>query len=124
MAMGGGVAGVGAATMAAEATAMVQAPGLAGLIGFTVAAPTATAVFAATIALPFTIFVTATAGTTYAYMNFTWRKSTTFKDPRRWGCPTNGRPLSTTETGESMDSIDEKWKSLEALHIVEFVMLI
>jgi hypothetical protein len=105
MAMGGGAAAVGMATIAAEATAMVQAPGLAGLIGFTVAAPTATAVFAATIALPFTAFVTATAGSTYVYMNYTWRRSTTFYDPRRWGCPTNGTPLSKTEMGELMGSI-------------------
>lgn len=104
MAVGGGAASVGAASVAAEATVMVPASGIAGWLGFTVPAPTAMAVVAATT-LPFIAGAAAVVGWTYVYRNYRWRMSTTFDDPRKRGCPTNGTPLSRQEKGESMGSV-------------------
>lgn len=99
--MGGGAAAVGAAAVAAEATVLVPASGLAGWFGATVAVPTAGAAIA-TAALPFTVGVAAIAGGTYLYKNYSWKSSTKFSDPRKTGCPRNGNSLSATEKGENL----------------------
>ena len=104
VAAGGGAAAVGAATVAAEATVMVPASGIAGWLGFTVAAPTAMAAVA-TATLPFTAVAAAIVGGSYVYNHYWRRRTTIFDDPRKRGCPTNGKPLSRQEKGESMDSV-------------------
>jgi hypothetical protein len=106
--LGGGAAATGATAVAAEATAMVPAAGILRWFGVTVAAPTAIAVaattaiaVAATTLLPAIVSGTVGAGAMYLYKSYWWRNFTTFPDPRRHGCPANGKPLSTQEKGES-----------------------
>jgi hypothetical protein len=98
--VGGGAVAAGATAVAAEATALVPAAGILGWFGVTVAAPTAMAV-AATALLPAVASGAAGAGAMYLYKSYWWRNFTTFPDPRRHGCPANGKPLSTQEKGES-----------------------
>jgi hypothetical protein len=104
MGVGGGAAAMGAAAVAAEATTLVSAGGIAGWFGATVAVPTAGVVFA-TAALPFTVGATAIMGGTYLYLNYSWKSSTMFRDPRVHGCPKDGKPLSKVEKGESFSGV-------------------
>jgi len=103
-AVGGGAAAVGAAAVAAEATVMLPASGIAGWLGLTVATPTFMALVA-TAAMPFTVGAAAAVGGTYVFNIYLWRKNTTFDDPRKRGCLTNGKSLSRQEKGESMGSV-------------------
>lgn len=56
----------------------------------------------ATAAWPFTVAAAAIVGGKYVCNNYWWKRTTTFDDPRKRGCPTNGKPLSRQEKGESM----------------------
>ncbi|KAH8828609.1 hypothetical protein DL96DRAFT_1554333 [Flagelloscypha sp. PMI_526] len=96
---GGGAAAVSAAAIAAEATVLVPATGIMGWFGATVAVPTAGAALA-TAALPFTVGAAAIAGGTYLYKNYSWKSATKFDDPRKHGCPIDGKRLSLAEMGQ------------------------
>ncbi|KAH8804121.1 hypothetical protein DL96DRAFT_1632090 [Flagelloscypha sp. PMI_526] len=97
--VGGAAAAAGASAMAAEATVLVPASGIMGWFGATVAVPTAGAVLASAI-YPFTMGAAAIVGGTYLYKHYSWKSATKFDDPRKLGCPTDGRPLSNFEKGQ------------------------
>jgi hypothetical protein len=113
MGVGGGAAAMGAAAVAAEATTLVSAGGIAGWFGATVAVPTAGAVVA-TAALPFTAGAKVVMGGTYLYLNHSWKSSTMFKDPKVHGCPKDGQPLSKVEKGESFRGVGSSSGSLQS----------
>ncbi len=94
----------GAAAVAAEATTMVPAAGIAGWFGATVAAPTALAM-AATAALPITVLAAGLAGGSYVYTKHTWRNATTFPDPRKHVVAKAGKPFSSREKGEFLSTV-------------------